>query len=72
MIKTKIAEPTKAVVFARVSTQKQFDEGCSIETQVSIMKKYCKKHNLKIIKQFVIIDNHINHKKTVARMLSFY
>ena len=42
----------KAVIFARVSTQEQAQEGYSIESQIERLTEYCKKHNFTIIETF--------------------
>lgn len=42
----------KAVIFARVSTQEQAQEGYSIEAQLKNNREYCKKNDLAIIKEF--------------------
>ena len=42
----------KAVIFARVSTQEQAQEGYSVDNQVSRLTEYCKKHNFTIIEIF--------------------
>lgn len=47
----------KAVIFARVSTQEQGDDGHSIEAQLIKMRTYCKNNNLEIIKEFSVIES---------------
>ncbi len=64
MSKTKITEPKKAVIFARVSTQEQYDEGCSIESQIRLMEDYCKKRNLEIIKRFEVVETSTRGNRT--------
>lgn len=36
----------KAIIFARVSTQEQAQEGYSIESQIERLTEYCQRHNL--------------------------
>jgi site-specific DNA recombinase len=47
----------KAVIFARVSTQEQGDDGHSIEAQLIKMRTYCKNNNLEIIKEFSVVES---------------
>ena len=43
----------KAVIFARVSTQEQEAEGCSINTQFAKLREYCKANDIEIIKEII-------------------
>jgi DNA invertase Pin-like site-specific DNA recombinase len=49
------AQP-KAVIFARVSSKVQEDEGYSLDSQLKLLRSYCKKKRLGIIKEFKIAE----------------
>lgn len=49
------AQP-KAVIFARVSSKAQEDEGYSLDSQLKLLRNYCKKKRLNIIKEFKIAE----------------
>lgn len=48
-----IANNTKAVLYARVSSERQEKEGFSIPAQIKLLHEYAIKNNLKIIEEFV-------------------
>jgi site-specific DNA recombinase len=63
---------TKAVIFARVSTTEQEQDGQSIESQVVKLREYCKKNNLEIIKEFEIVESSTKgHRPKFLEMLDF-
>lgn len=43
----------KAVIYARVSTREQEDEGYSIESQLKLMREYAEKNNIEVVREFV-------------------
>lgn len=43
---------TKAIVFARVSSKRQKDEGVSLEVQMEKITNYCRENGLIVIKDF--------------------
>ena len=47
----------KAVIFARVSTQEQEQDGHSIDAQIAKLRDYCKKNNLVVIKEFEVVES---------------
>ncbi len=47
---------TKAIIFARVSTQEQ-EEGHSIDAQIAKLREYCDKNSLEIIKKFEVVES---------------
>lgn len=49
------AQP-KAVIFARVSSKAQEDEGYSLDSQLKLLRNYCKKKRLNIVKEFKIAE----------------
>lgn len=46
----------KAVVFARVSSKAQEDEGYSLDSQLKLLRAYCKKKGLTVVKEFKITE----------------
>lgn len=49
------AQP-KAVIFARVSSKAQEDEGYSLDSQLKLLRTYCKKRQLDVVKEFKIAE----------------
>lgn len=47
----------KAIVFARVSSKRQKDEGVSLDVQMEAIKKYCNEKKLKIVEEFCIDES---------------
>lgn len=47
----------KVVIFARVSTSKQEEEGLSLNNQLYILRTYAKDHNFEVIKEFVYSES---------------
>lgn len=47
----------KAVIFARVSTQEQEQDGHSISAQITKLREYCHRHNLEIIKEYEVVES---------------
>ena len=50
--RTKIEEGLFAYTYARVSTKKQFDNNCSIETQMKYIIDYATRNNIEIVDSF--------------------
>ena len=44
---------TKAVLYARVSTKEQAEQGFSIEAQLAVLREYAEAHRLQIVREFV-------------------
>ena len=66
------AKCDKAVIFARVSTQHQQDEGYSIDAQLEIIRDYCKKNGFEIIKEYVLAESSTRgDRKQYHEMLNF-
>jgi DNA invertase Pin-like site-specific DNA recombinase len=64
--------PQKAIIFARVSTQKQVQEGHSLSAQVSRLQEYCKQKNLEAIKEFSIAESLTTRdKRPFNEMINF-
>lgn len=49
------AQP-KAVIFARVSSKAQEEEGYSLDSQLKLLRNYCKKKQLDVVKEFKIAE----------------
>ncbi|SRR6266540_4989246 len=49
------AQP-KAVIFARVSSKAQEDEGYSLDSQLKLLRSYCKKRRLSIDREFKVAE----------------
>lgn len=47
----------KAIIFARVSSKRQKEEGVSLDVQMEAITKYCEEKNLKIIKDYCIDES---------------
>lgn len=47
----------KAVIFARVSTQEQEQDGHSIDAQIAKLRDYCKKNSLIVIKEYEVVES---------------
>lgn len=61
---------TKAIVFARVSSKRQKDEGVSLEVQMEKITNYCRDKRLKIIKEFCIDESSMRgERKQYHQML---
>ena len=43
----------KAVLYARVSSTRQRNEGWSIPAQIKFLREYAQKNNIEIVKEFV-------------------
>lgn len=46
----------KAIIFARVSSKAQEDEGYSLDSQLKLLRNYCKKKRLSVVKEFKIAE----------------
>ncbi len=47
----------KAIIYTRVSTKEQADEGYSLEAQEKLLKDYASKHNLDVVKTYKISES---------------
>ena len=71
IIETKEIECKQAVIFARVSSQKQ-ENGVSKEAQISAMTSYCNKNGLKIVKSHSIMESStIGDRPKFKEMIEF-
>ena len=46
----------KAVLYARVSSKEQEEEGYSVPAQLKLLKEYAQKHNFKIVQEFIDVE----------------
>jgi len=61
----------KAVILSRVSTKEQ-EDGHSLDAQTMLLRKYCKRKNLEIIKEFQIIESSTRgERKEFKEMLKY-
>src|SRR5680860_1155675 len=49
-------QQSKAIIFARVSSKAQQDEGYSLDSQLKLLRGYCKKNKFEIIKEYKIAE----------------
>ena len=48
---------SQAILFARVSSKRQKDEGVSLDVQMETITKYCEDNNFAILKDFSIDES---------------
>lgn len=64
---------TRTVVFARVSSKAQEEEGYSLDAQLKILKQYCSEHKLNVVTEFRISETASkNERRTVFREMLRY
>ncbi|MFT3995986.1 MAG: recombinase family protein [Asticcacaulis sp.] len=51
-----LPQPTKAVIYARVSSKEQEREGFSIPAQLKLLNEHAEAHELKVAKEFVDVE----------------
>ena len=62
----------ECVLYARVSSREQKEEGFSIEAQFRLLHEYAPKHSLKIVKEFIDIESATNPgRKNFGEMVKF-
>lgn len=47
----------KAVIFARVSTQEQEQDGHSIDAQIAKLREYCVRNSLDVVREFEVVES---------------
>ncbi|MBI4064533.1 MAG: recombinase family protein [Elusimicrobia bacterium] len=53
-----VMEPTnKAVIYARVSTREQAEQGYSVESQIKLLRDYSQNHGLEIVREFTDVES---------------
>jgi len=48
---------TKVIIYVRVSSKEQAEEGFSIEAQLKFLRQYAAEKNLEIVKEFVEVES---------------
>lgn len=63
----------QAILWARVSTKEQAQEGYSLDSQVKLLIDYALRNNLKIVKQFIVPESASGHqeRKKFQEMLDY-
>lgn len=46
-----------AILWARVSTKEQAEEGYSLDAQIKLLREYAQKNGLKIVKEFIVPES---------------
>ena len=62
-----------AVLWARVSTKEQSEEGYSLDAQVKMLREYATKNNIRILKEFIIPESESGkqERKKFQEMLQY-
>lgn len=47
----------QAILWARVSTKEQAEEGYSLDAQIKLLRDYAEKNSLRIVKDFVVPES---------------
>ena len=47
----------QAILWARVSTKEQAEEGYSLDAQIKLLRDYSQKNGLKIVKEFIVPES---------------
>lgn len=47
----------QAILWARVSTKEQAEEGYSLDAQIKMLRDYAFKNSLKIVKEFIVSES---------------
>jgi site-specific DNA recombinase len=63
----------KAIIYARVSTKEQAEEGYSLASQIKLLRDYAEKNSLEIVKEFVIPESASGRqeRKTFKEMMEY-
>ncbi len=64
---------TKAIILARVSSKAQEDEGYSLDSQLKLMRNYCKSKKLNVVEEFKIAEtaSKEQRRKVYHEMLTY-
>lgn len=62
-----------AVLWARVSTKEQGEEGFSLDAQIRLLRDYAEKNSLKIVKEFTVPESarSSQERKEFKKMIDF-
>jgi DNA invertase Pin-like site-specific DNA recombinase len=63
----------QGIIWARVSTKEQAEEGYSLDAQLKMLRDYSQKNNLKIIREFIVPESASGRqeRKKFLEMLGF-
>jgi site-specific DNA recombinase len=63
----------KAIIYARVSTKEQAEEGYSLASQMKLLREYAERNELEITKEFEVPESASGHqeRKTFKEMLGY-
>lgn len=63
----------QAILWARVSTKEQAEEGYSLDAQIKLLRDYADKNQLKIVKEFVVPESASGRqeRKEFQKMLDY-
>src|ERR671927_567218 len=63
----------KAIIYARVSTKEQAEEGYSLASQIKLLRDYADKNSLDVVKEFVIPESASGRqeRKTFKEMMEY-
>ena len=63
----------KAIIYARVSTKEQAEEGYSLASQIKLLRDYAEKNSLDVVKEFVIPESASGRqeRKTFKEMMEY-
>jgi len=50
-------EQEQGVIWARVSTKEQSEEGYSLDSQIKLLREYAKQNNIRIVKEFIVPES---------------
>ena len=56
----------KAVIYARVSTKEQAEEGYSLASQIKLLREYAEKHPMGVIKEFIVPESASGRQERVT------
>lgn len=63
----------QAILWARVSTKEQAEEGYSLDAQIKLLRDYADKNTLKIVKEFIVPESASGRqeRKEFKKMLDY-
>jgi len=63
----------KAVIYARVSTKEQAEEGYSLASQIKLLREYAEKQAINVVKEFIVPESASGHQErtTFKEMMGY-
>ena len=63
----------KALIYARVSTKEQAEEGYSLASQIKLLREYEHNHQLEVVKEFIVPESAsgTQERKTFKEMMEY-